>query len=100
MTPWRPDDLIEARASFRRARWNLPVMPPHLPPHVARIFGDSRLRFNGPVLGLAYSRDGRRLVTASGDGVVRVWDTGTGREISQYAGHTGSVYAVAFHPDW
>ncbi|MGH7171043.1 MAG: hypothetical protein ACRELG_12260, partial [Gemmataceae bacterium] len=28
--------LIEARASFRRARWDLPAMPAHLPPHIAR----------------------------------------------------------------
>src|SRR5579884_2001381 len=49
--------LVEARASFRRARWELPAMPPHLPPHVARIFGDGRLRFNGPVLALAYSAE-------------------------------------------
>src|SRR6185437_13860575 len=41
--------LVEARASFRRARWDLPAMPAHLPPHIARIFGDGRLRFNGPV---------------------------------------------------
>src|SRR5579875_1079574 len=91
--------LVEARASFRRARWDLPGLPPHLPPHVARIFGDGRLRFNGPVTALAYSTDGRRLATASSDGVVRVWDTGTGREVSQFAGHTGSVSALAFHPD-
>src|SRR5262249_36578045 len=34
--------LVEARASFRRARWERPVMPPHLPPHVAAIFRDAR----------------------------------------------------------
>src|SRR5262245_20752575 len=36
--------LIEARDSFRRARWSLPSLPASLPPHVARILGDGRLR--------------------------------------------------------
>src|SRR6185437_11152147 len=91
--------LVEARESFRRARWNLPGLPPHLPEHIARIFGDARLRFTGPVLALAYSPDGHRLVTAGGDATVRVWDTSTGHEVCRYNGHNDGVYAVAFSPD-
>src|SRR5262249_45175880 len=34
--------LVEASESFRRARWHLPTLPTHLPPHVARVFGDPR----------------------------------------------------------
>jgi len=36
--------LVEANESLRRALWNLPGIPASLPPHVARIFGDGRLR--------------------------------------------------------
>src|SRR5262249_54039325 len=36
--------LVEASDNFRRARWNLPALPSNLPPHVARVFGDGRLR--------------------------------------------------------
>ncbi|HZT81069.1 MAG TPA: hypothetical protein VFA26_12635, partial [Gemmataceae bacterium] len=31
--------LLEAREDFRKARWQLPALPPNFPAHVARIFG-------------------------------------------------------------
>ncbi len=34
-----------------------------------------------PVSSLAFSADGRRLASMSGDDIVRVWDTGTGKEL-------------------
>jgi WD40 repeat protein len=47
---------------------------------------------------IAYSPDGRRLVT--GDSVlVKVWDAETGAELRALAGHTGEVWAVAVSPD-
>jgi WD40 repeat protein len=60
----------------------------------------------GPVLGLACSRDGRRVAAAVGDpaaprrqGEVRVLDLGTGRELALPRGHSGGVLSVAFSPD-
>jgi WD40 repeat protein len=46
---------------------------------------------------LAFSRDGRRLVTASGDRMVRVWDAATHREIALLEGHSAQVLTVAFN---
>src|SRR5262249_58349667 len=34
------------------------------------------------------------LASASGDGTVRVWDPGTGRQRTVLGGHHGSVYSV------
>ncbi|MFO0964527.1 MAG: WD40 repeat domain-containing protein [Gemmataceae bacterium] len=45
----------------------------------------SRKSFSGnkePVLSVALSADGKRLATASVEGVVRYWDTSTGKELS------------------
>ncbi|CAE6481034.1 unnamed protein product [Rhizoctonia solani] len=53
-----------------------------------------------PVLILALSKDGRRIVSGAGDGTVSVWDTGKGiRLLGPLPKHTNEVYAVAFSPD-
>jgi WD40 repeat protein len=45
---------------------------------------------------LAYSPDGKLLVTAGEDGMVRTWSTADGSGVENYKGHTGAVKAVAF----
>jgi WD40 repeat protein/tRNA A-37 threonylcarbamoyl transferase component Bud32 len=51
------------------------------------------------VWGMAFSSDGKRLVSAGQDGTVRVWDLGTGKELLTLNGHVGAVLAVAVSPD-
>jgi WD40 repeat protein/serine/threonine protein kinase len=51
------------------------------------------------VSSVAYSRDGKRLASASGDGTVKLWDVGTGREVRTLRGHTALVVSVAYSPD-
>src|SRR5262249_30149973 len=53
----------------------------------------------GWVGGVAFSPDGKQLVTAGGDGTVRLWDAETGRERRTLKGHKDAVCAVAFSPD-
>jgi WD40 repeat protein len=51
------------------------------------------------VKSLAYSPNGKRLASASGDGTVRVWDAATGRQLLVLEGHTNIVNCVAYSPD-
>ena len=50
----------------------------------------------GEVLTLAFSADGKRLVSGSADGTVRLWDTATGRPLRVWRGHA-SRRPIAFH---
>lgn len=43
------------------------------------------------------SHDGKQLVTASGDKLIKVWDLATKKEIARLEGHTAQVLAVAFN---
>ena len=48
----------------------------------------------------AFSPDGQRIVSASGDRTIRIWDAQTGEQIgSPLTGHTGGVESAAFSPD-
>lgn len=61
---------------------------------------DGSLAFAGKhddfVLGLDFSRSGEWLAAADRSGVVKVWDTTSGRLEQTLTGHRGAVHAVAF----
>ena len=52
------------------------------------------------VMSVAFSPDGRRIVSGSGDKTIRVWDAETGEEVvGPLKGHSDWVMSVAFSPD-
>ncbi len=53
----------------------------------------------GGVASLAFSPDGTRIVSASYDRTLRVWDAGRGVALLSLPGHTRGVLSVAFSPD-
>jgi WD40 repeat protein/energy-coupling factor transporter ATP-binding protein EcfA2 len=51
------------------------------------------------VRSVAFSPDGRLLLTGSADNTARVWDVATGEPTATLFGHTGGVFGTAFSPD-
>ena len=49
------------------------------------------------IFDLDLSRDGKRLVTAGGDKLIKVWDIASRKELARLEGHTAQVLAVAFN---
>jgi WD40 repeat protein len=53
----------------------------------------------GPVNGIAFAPDGKRLVSASEDMTIKFWDVEKSEEITTLRGHSSAVRTLAFSPD-
>ena len=53
----------------------------------------------GNVRSVAFSPDGRRIVTASNDRSARIWDAASGKQLAVLSGHDHAVRTAAFSPD-
>ena len=51
------------------------------------------------VWSVAFSPNGRHIVSGSLDKTIQLWDAQTGGQVGNLQGHTGSVNSVAFSPD-
>jgi RNA polymerase sigma factor (sigma-70 family) len=70
-----------------------------LPAGALMRFGSTRLRHGQAINALAYSKDGKTLVSASLDQTVSLWELPSGKELRRLAGHTDYVTCVALSPD-
>jgi WD40 repeat protein len=55
--------------------------------------------YSGSVNSVAFSPDGKQVVSGSWDGTVRLWDAATGAPLLTLKGHSSSVKSVAFSLD-
>jgi dipeptidyl aminopeptidase/acylaminoacyl peptidase len=55
--------------------------------------------YTSRIMSVKYSPDGRRLLSLSQDGIIRIWDAENGRELQTLKGHTEGVCSVAYSPD-
>jgi eukaryotic-like serine/threonine-protein kinase len=89
----RADQLLEqCPTELRRWEWD----------YLRRRFEGSRLTLaghQGTVSGVRFSPDGSRLASAGADGIVRIWDFSTRRELLRLGGHGAGFNAVAWSPD-
>ncbi|KAF7798235.1 hypothetical protein EIP86_009452 [Pleurotus ostreatoroseus] len=56
-------------------------------------------RRSGAVHSIAYSHDGRFIVSGDAQGLVKLWDTKQGSFIAEFHGHEGEVRSVTWSPD-
>jgi WD40 repeat protein len=52
-----------------------------------------------PPVARAWSPDGRRIVSASSDNTLRIWDADSGQGLRTLSGHENSVWGCAWSPD-
>lgn len=51
------------------------------------------------VVGLSLSKDGKTLIAAGTDGVIRIWDVASGHVRRTLAGHTNAIYKAILSPN-
>jgi WD40 repeat protein len=52
-----------------------------------------------PVSAIAFSPDGRQLVSSSFDKTIKLWDVNSGKCVKTLLGHRNRIWTVAFHPN-
>lgn len=76
---------------------NLPELPEDpLPPGATARFGSARLRHGATVYALRFSKDGKRLFSASGDHSTRMWDVASGKQLRVFS---SGARDLALSPD-
>jgi WD40 repeat protein/tetratricopeptide (TPR) repeat protein len=92
----RIQDLLKKMRNWNRP-WLRPLTPSLNPPGGPLAF---TLRgHKGVVNDVAITPDGRKAVSASEDGTLKVWDLNHGLELETLMGHTSRIMGVAITPD-
>jgi RNA polymerase sigma factor (sigma-70 family) len=87
-----PDNRTLASSGFNEPRLRLWDTATGRPLH-------QQAAHDGGITALAFTPDGRVILSGSDDGTLRVWDAETGRGVRELPGHPGGVTGVAVTPD-
>jgi WD40 repeat protein/tRNA A-37 threonylcarbamoyl transferase component Bud32 len=96
---WQDGDVGHARDLLAASQVNLRGWEHD---YLATLFNKNQRTLGehtGPVISLAFSPDGKRLVCADENGAVKVLDAQTGQEILTFKGQNGVIFSVSFSPD-
>jgi WD40 repeat protein len=96
---WKDDKPVEALGLLEECQWNLRDWEHR---HLWTLYNSNQATLQGhkgSVLSVAYSPDGKRIVSGSQDNTVKVWDANKGQEILSFKGHTSAVDSVVWSPD-
>lgn len=96
-----PDSTAPARAAHARMEAGLEARPWFQYVNKPQSRSACLMTLAGHTKGVqacAFSPDGSRIVSASYDKTLKLWDAKTGAELATLAGHTDSVGACAFSP--
>jgi WD40 repeat protein len=77
----------------RRDRYGDP-----LPPGAIARLGTVRFRHGGAVNAVAFTRDGKAIISAGDDGVIRLWAAATGEELRRFAVPNVGLTTFALSP--
>jgi WD40 repeat protein len=89
--------LVEQARKWKETPWMCPLMPSETPSN-ASLLG-TLTGHTDAVNRLAITPDGRKVVSASFDRTLKVWDLDSGTALQTLTGHTDAVKAVAVTPD-
>jgi len=70
-----------------------------LPPRVLARLGTVRLRHGGQIYQIAFSPRGQTLASTGRDGVLRLWDAATGKELHRFGNSDHPAHYFAFSPE-
>ncbi len=96
---WKDDQGKEALALLDECQGNLRGWEHR---HLWALYNSNQRTFRGhtsQVRSVAWSPDGKRILSGSNDNTLKVWDAETGQELLSLKGHTAFVTSVAWSPD-
>ena len=85
--------------SLSLCAWCLLAVPAPAAVGIPSPRGAVHLRHGGSVASLVFLPDGKTLISASGDRLIRLWDPATGQELRRLEGHTAAVLSLVLAPD-
>ena len=94
---WKRGDREKALEYLHQARWDLRGWEHDY--LSSKVVPATFVGHSSAVSSVSFSPDGKRIVSGSGDGTVKVWDAATGQETLTLRGHSGTVFSVSFSPD-